>query len=138
MPNFKEFIGLKYKNLGRDYSGVDCYGSIKLIYKDKLDIELPDFTELLYEEDWYREHNHILDNIWDDWVEVQYPYNIYDVLLFYSYELKTIVNHIGILVEEGEFLHIGSKYSSRVDQLNDHWKARLYKVLRHKRMIGNA
>jgi len=136
--NFNEYINLPYKNLGRDKLGVDCYGLIKLPYKDKLGIDLPDFTELLYEEGWYRKENHILENIWDDWVEVQYPYKIYDILLFYSYELKTVVNHIGILIGEGKFLHISSKYSSRVDRLEQYWKSRLYKVLRHKRMISNA
>ena len=136
--NFKEYIGLPYKNLGRDRLGIDCYGSIYLIYKEKLGIELPDFTELLYDIEWYREHNHILENVWDDWEEVISPYKIYDVLLFYSFELKSIVNHIGILIEEDKFLHISSKYSSKVDRLNDYWESRLYKVLRYKRMIINA
>jgi len=136
--NFKEYVNLSYKNLGRDKVGCDCYGMIYLIYKEKLGIELPDFTELLYDKDWYQTENHILENIWDDWEEVILPYKIYDALLFYSYELKTIVNHIGILIGEDKFLHISSKYSSKVDRLNDYWKSRLYKALRYKRMVINA
>jgi cell wall-associated NlpC family hydrolase len=136
--NLKEYINLPYKNIGRDKSGVDCYGLVKVIYEDKLNINLPDFTELLYDKDWYKTQNHIIDNIWEDWVEVTQPYKIWDALLFYSFELKTIVNHIGIMIDEGKFLHISSKYPSRVDRLTDYWESRLYKVLRHKRMIPNG
>ena len=138
MSNFKDFIGIPYKNLGREKSGCDCYGIVKLIFKEKRDILLPDFTELLYDKDWYKEHNHILDNIWDSWVEVVYPYQVYDLLLFYSFELKSVVNHLGLVIDDDKFLHISSKYSSKVDKLNDYWKSRLYKALRYKKDGMNA
>jgi len=133
MTNFKEYIGLQYKNLGRNKAGIDCYGLPWLIYFEKRGIELPDFTELLYDKDWYKTKNHILENIYDRWEEVCSPYKLYDLFLFYKSSTSEIVNHIGICTGDEKFIHISSRYSSMESQLDDYWKNRLYKVLRYKK-----
>ena len=72
MINFSKYINLPYKNLGRSFDGVDCYGLIWLIYKGELGIELPDFTELCYSQRWYKEKKDsiITENIDRRWVSV--------------------------------------------------------------------
>jgi len=38
-----DYIGLPYRVNGRDRSGVDCYGLILLVARDRLGVELPDW-----------------------------------------------------------------------------------------------
>ena len=127
---FDKYIGLKYKNLGRSFDGVDCFGLICLIYAEERNTILPDFTELRYSQDWYKEENHILDNIWTDWKEINSQYKIYDGLLFYNSSQKIVVNHIGIYIGNDKFLHIQENQTSMISRLDKFWTSKLYKGLR--------
>lgn len=132
MVNFNSFIGLPYKHLGRSKAGVDCMGLIWIIYKERLNITLPDFTDLKYEKDWYKKNeNHILENIPDNWIKIEPPYRRYDVLIFYL-GTKTIANHTAMWLgnEDDKFIHIHENITSRIDRLNNYWKSRLYGGMR--------
>ena len=110
--NFNEFIGLEYKHQGRG-PRFDCYGLYKHIFKVKRDIELPNFL-LDYSIDWFKHgKNYIEENLWDVWEEVQYPFKIYDALLFY-YGSSKIANHIGMWIAEDKVLHIPENSTSLV------------------------
>lgn len=41
--NFEKYFSIPYKKYGRDYSGCDCYGFVRLILKEEKGIELPFF-----------------------------------------------------------------------------------------------
>jgi cell wall-associated NlpC family hydrolase len=43
--DLSSFVGLPYKDMGRDYSGVDCWGLVFLVYRDALDIAIPSYAE---------------------------------------------------------------------------------------------
>jgi len=128
--NFSKYIGLPYKNLGRDFDGVDCYGILFLIFKEERNIILPDFTELKYDKDWYKSENHIIDNIYN-WEVVNPPYKVFDGLIFYGGCNNTVANHIGMMINDNSFIHISDKYSSKVDRLSDYWIYRIYKGMRY-------
>ena len=46
--NFEKYINLPYKHKGRDFSGIDCWGLVYLVYKEEKNILIPNFTELQY------------------------------------------------------------------------------------------
>ena len=130
--NFSEYINIPYKNLGRSKEGCDCFGIIWLVFKEKRNIILPDFTDLKYTNEWYRQHeNHILENLWDVWGVVNEPYKVYDGIIFYHEKMK-VANHIGMIIDDGKFIHVSQKFPSRVDKLNPYWRSRIYKVMRYK------
>ena len=128
--NFSKYINLSYRNLGRDFDGVDCWGLIWIVFKNVRNILLPDFTDLQYSKDWYLTKDHIIDSIDDTWMEIDPPYNIYDVIIFYSKNSK-VANHIGMMISDDKYIHISEKYSSRVDTLNEYWTSRIYKGMRY-------
>ena len=41
----RKYMKLEFKPHGRDWDGVDCYGLLRLIYREQLDIELPSYDE---------------------------------------------------------------------------------------------
>ena len=137
MAQFDRYIGLPYQNLGRSFSGVDCFGLVYIVYNE-LGITLPDFTELQYPQDWYKNsENYILDNIWGDWVEVNPPYQIFDALLFYNSSRRVVVNHIGVYINDDKFLHIMEGATSQISRLTGYWESKLYKGLRSKSVQSN-
>ena len=38
-----DYVGIPYVPCGRDWQGVDCYGLLKLVYRDEYNIDLPDW-----------------------------------------------------------------------------------------------
>jgi len=127
--NFGKFIGIPYKHQGYSFSGCDCWGLLRLIYKECRDIELPTFTEYLQQ--WYKQgENHIQDNIQNvRCAKVDPPYKLYDGILFYR---KTIVTHIGMYIGNNKFIHVLEKSDSRVDKIEGYWKDRLYGSWRYE------
>jgi len=123
-----KYIGLPYKNLGRDFSGVDCYGLFWLIYKEKRGILLPDFTELLYDKKWYKTENHIVDNIDELWTKVS-MYKKYDAILFFN--SGNVANHIGTYIDDDKFIHITENSTSMISRLDGYWSSKIYEVIRY-------
>ena len=131
LDKLDKYINLPYKNVGRDFNGVDCFGLVYLIYKNELNIELPDFTNLMYSKNWFKEgKNIIVENVWDKWYEVDKTEQT-DLLLFYTNYKKRVVNHIGLYIGNDKFIHILETYSSKIDRLDGRWNKLLYKILRY-------
>ncbi len=132
---YTKYIGLKYKNLGRDFDGVDCYGLLYLFYKNELNIILPDFAALNYEKEWYRrKEDHILNNIGNTWIKVDRPYKVYDGLVFFL-GTKNVANHIALYVGKNQILHIYENITSRIDILDSSWESKLYGIMRYSNFL---
>ncbi len=123
MRNIRPFLGIPYKHMGRTYSGADCYGLIILFYRDALGIILADINEE-YMEDWsFKGHkNYFLENYHKQFEKVTIP-RIYDIVLFQNH--KGIVNHGGITLGYGKFIHL-CKDGTLVDSYNrPGWQKRI-------------
>lgn len=134
MINFSKYINLPYKNLGRSFDGVDCYGLIWLIYKGELGIELPDFTELCYSQQWYKEKEDsiITENIDRRWVSVVPPFKKFDGVIFYKHPKSEMANHVGMMIDSNKFIHIRENSTSEISELNsNYWKSRFYGGMRY-------
>ena len=62
LHDFNKYIGIPYKNQGRGWDGVDCWGLYYLIFKTELNIELPDFSNLAYCSEWYKKGQNIFED----------------------------------------------------------------------------
>ena len=131
--NFSKYIGLKYKHLGKDFSGVDCFGIVWLIFKEERGILLPDFTTLNYSPGLRSSDKELIKNVIDgdkSFKKVKPPYKIFDCPIFLDSCTMTFANHIGIFISDNEFIHIREDTTSMVSKLDDYYKSKLYTVIR--------
>lgn len=97
LKGWRKYLGIPYKHLGRDYSGLDCYGLLMLYAKEFLGVELDDWW---YEENWANKgQNYFSENYQPVAFKVDVPKK-HDVILICSDLSVRVPNHVGILVEE--------------------------------------
>lgn len=110
-----KYFGIPHRHLGRDLSGLDCWGLIKMIYAD-IGIEVFDLKD--YDEQWaMRGGNYFIENYYEDWVWHTAPVFL-DVLLFRN--CKGIPSHAGIYLSKGKFIHSARKAGVAIAKLKDY------------------
>jgi hypothetical protein len=119
--NYNKYIGLPYKDNGRDIDGIDCWGLVRLYYKEELNIDLPSYVD---------EYNGPSDtNVTraislykDSWNKTTTP-AAGDVVLFNIYGEPA---HVGVYVGDNKFLHCREGRDSVVESLASvKWNKRL-------------
>lgn len=123
-----KYLGIPHKHLGRDLSGLDCWGLVKMVYAD-YGIEVFDLTD--YEHQWAMTgDNFFVEHYYEDWVWHTAPIFL-DVLLFRN--CKGIPAHAGIYLSKGKFIHSMDKAGVVLGKLKD-WLPRLEGVYRNKKL----
>ncbi len=120
MKESLKYIGLAFKDGGRDAKGLDCWGLVTLYYQNELGVILPDVGVSAYDQEAIGlNYKQIAAN----WVQVDEPQP--NCLCTFRNHLKfpDITNHVGVYVGDGKFLHIlelGSVLGKLID-----WNKRL-------------
>lgn len=92
---YEKYLGIPYRHLGRDRSGIDCYGLLLLYFKEEFNIELLDWW---YESDWSKKGaNYFIERSSMMSQRTQTP-SKHDVVLFYTDIKNKVTNHAGIVV----------------------------------------
>lgn len=95
-----------FKDHGRDLSGLDCWGLVRLVYLQELNIVLPEFAEISPSD--LRRVAHMIDGAKDseEWSSVDRP-NLepFDVVVMSQY--GGIRNaHVGLITNAGKLMHV--------------------------------
>ncbi len=124
-----DYIGIPYKERGRGFDGVDCWGLVCLMYAD-MDIDVPSYL-----------HEYITSSDIDSvatainknkthWRKVEAP-DVGDVLVF---NIMGFPCHVGVYVGQGDFIHSFRGTAVCVERLNSiSWTRRLSEVYRWQR-----
>lgn len=125
------FIGLSYRDHGRDAAGVDCWGLVVIVYREVLGIDLPGYDEGYVTTEERHQIAALIDGhrqSWP-WTRQEEP-AAFDIALF---RRGRHTSHVGIVVASGRMLHIpcdGDR--SRVEDWRcGHWMPRLIGFYRH-------
>jgi hypothetical protein len=125
--NFEKYVGIPYLKKGRDIEGLDCYGLVRLIYKNELNIDLPSFTS-----DYSAGDNERIEELIaqykEGWEEVQEPV-VGDIIVF---KVMGQEAHVGLIVSPGYFIHCRENQDSAIESLNSHkWNRRITGFFRY-------
>ena len=109
-----KYIGIPFKEHGRDFSGVDCWGLVRLIYKNEYDITLPSFVEEYSTTDDTPRLEELIAQYREGWEPITAP-EPGAVILF---RLLGSESHIAVAINDHQFIHVSENSYSAIESVN--------------------
>jgi len=114
---FSQFIGIPFVDKGHTVDGADCYGLIRLIYKESKAIDIPEFSSSC--KDTKRIFADYLKQISEHWYSVT-DLQAYDVIaMAYDVNHPRIVQHFAVYIGNGMIIHSLDGVGSFIAKLSD-------------------
>jgi sulfur carrier protein ThiS len=133
-----KYIGIPFKDGGRDSNGVDCWGLVRLVYKNEFNINLPSFSNEYSTTSDVERLEELINQYREGWTETKEPKEG-SIVLFRMMGRGT---HVGVLVNTTQFLHVNEDSTSTIENISSHrWKDRIlgfYNYSAEKYAILNA
>jgi len=128
---WNNYIRIPFQEKGRDAAGCDCWGLVKLIYKNELNIELPGYEEI-YETT--NDHLILSKTIKNErnahWINPENPKE-FDVIIV---NMRGVPMHVGIVTKHQHMIHcakdVGTAHE-RTDSMR--WRNRIIGYARYER-----
>lgn len=104
---FDRFVGIPYRDRGRDQDGCDCWGLVRLVYRDLLGIELPSYHDRYVTAADRAALASLIAGEMDDWRQIESgTENTFDCVLMREGKFP---RHVGLVVAPGLVLHVESE-----------------------------
>ena len=109
----EKYLGIRYKRGGNSTQGFDCSGFVKQIYSEIFGIDLPHQSS-------EQNRSSILTPVSSDELKTG------DLVFFSAGRNRKGINHVGIYLADGKFIHSARTKGVAISSLEDsHWKARM-------------
>jgi hypothetical protein len=114
----KEYLGTPYRKGGVSKKGMDCSGFARMVYDRLLGLDLPHRSgDQFQSSELQKIDRHELQT---------------GDLVFFANKKKKRINHVGVYLSDGQFIHASSSEGIIVSSLNDkYWKKRFVGSKRH-------
>lgn len=132
MIEFNQYVGLPFRDKGRDRDGLDCWGLLRLVYAEQAGVDLPSYAEDYATAADTRALADMIAGRLLPWREVsEEAVKPLDGLLMCHGGME---RHIGVVVRRGLVLHIGLEIpTSRIEHYGSlRLKRRVSRFLRHE------
>lgn len=120
-----KYIGLPFEPFGRDESGLDCWGLVRLFYRNEFNVELPDLNGY----DSVKDHKAISGLVETEkpkWEKAQPEFG--HVIVF---NMAGRPVHVGVVIDTLRMLHIQTGKNSCLERFTSpRWKNRIEGVYR--------
>jgi len=129
--DIKKYIGIPFKDGGRDFSGLDCWGLVRLVWHEERGILMPDmgdeYSSAFERGDVCGLFGKYTAQDWNVDVTDEERREL-DVLVFTIGGLEI---HAGLWVGDGEMLHVMQGMATAVERYDTFkWQRRLSRILR--------
>jgi hypothetical protein len=118
---WNDYIGIPYLEKGREKDGLDCWGLVRLVYKEQYNIDIPSFVDEYESYD----SKHISELIAigkENWTKVTEP-TIGDVILL---RINGLFMHVGVVVSPNQFIHVREGQDAVIERFDTGiWKHRV-------------
>ena len=125
-----KYIGIPYVDKGRDFSGVDCYGLIYLIYRTEFNIPLPHYLDAYPSaNDKWAASKAVSKGLTEGWEKVKIP-QFGDMLIL---NILGRPWHCGMMISLTRFIHAPIHHLVSMERLNNPiWTQRINGFYRYK------
>lgn len=113
------YVGIPFRDGGRDAGGLDCWGLVRLVHARELGIELPAYGEI-GARDLARIARTIAARKDDGWVIVDRPRSFDVVLMRSGRSGGTLCVHVGLMANARRLIHVERGAATAVVPLT-HW-----------------
>lgn len=125
MIDWNKYIGIPFKENGRDLKGLDCYGLVWIIHKLELGIDLPgyngEYFSSLYDHDGIE--NLIARETMGRWKK-QTAAEPFSTVVF---RIRRRFSHVGLVIEKSSFIHSLVGCSVCIEDFDDLlWRNKVY------------
>ena len=99
-----KYVGLQFKDHGRSFEGVDCWGLVQLAMREEQKIELPDYGEISALDLQKVAGMIAKESVIDPWINVL-PWLVmpFDVVVMHRRHNPI---HVGIMTSGSEIMHV--------------------------------
>jgi cell wall-associated NlpC family hydrolase len=111
MKDYSKYLAIPYKERGRDFKGVDCWGLVRLFLLNEFKIEIGNFNQ--YSVANLEEVKQVAEIEKKNWITVQSP-EVGDVA---EIQMTKRGWHVGVIVHPGLILHISNDRFSEMSTL---------------------
>jgi cell wall-associated NlpC family hydrolase len=128
-----DYIGLPFYSGGREKSGLDCWGLIRLVYKEQFNIDLPIYDGMDGEKSEAREIAACIHEYKSAWLEVERGSEQEgDIIIL---RINGWPMHIGVVFKKGSMLHIMKGMNAVLEKYTSpKWEKRIFAFVRHKEL----
>jgi cell wall-associated NlpC family hydrolase len=130
-----EYVGLPYRDGGRGKDGCDCWGLVRLVYREKAGILLPSYSDLYHTAEDDVSNAALISGHLEPWVEIgECLVKPLDCLLM---KMAGIECHIGVVQKPGYVLHTGLlMLVSRIESYHSiRLNKRVSRFMRHEALV---
>lgn len=124
MPNrdLSKLIGIPFADGGRDLSGCDCWGLVRLVFA-AYDIEVQDYKIGCFDT---AQINEQVDKARAEWVRIDRPQEPCLMVMRTNSDLPLFCNHLGVYVGDGRMIHTFQKRNSVIERINNgYWNRKV-------------
>jgi len=126
--NLTDYMLVPYLNRGRTKTGLDCWGLVRMIYRDELGIYLGNLDGYSDSENEEEVGNVIVSESSDNWIETTSPKPLDVVVL----RLASKPCHVGVVIGGGDFIHALRGRGVTVGRLSGVlWRNRIHAFYRY-------
>lgn len=130
---FSEYVGIPFKEGGRDRNGIDCYGLPRLIYKELKNIELYDSDKEKLDGEYFLKYHHL---IYRPWISVSaLEMKPFDLIVFDVWN-DSLPSHTGIYIGNNKFIHSMRNLGVVISKLDKQWSNKIFNVWRHEELVN--
>lgn len=129
------YLSIPHKHLGRDFTGCDCFGLIRLFYQEEFKIQLPDYQD--YQQDWHLSDAKYIIRSYSKagFKKVKDQPRYGDVLLLNE---AGYPKHLGVVIEGGSFLHTLISGTCCHSYMQREYLGKIHSVYRYKKGLPSC
>ncbi len=129
-----KYIGIPYKDKGRDLDGLDCWGLLWMIYREQLNIEVPSYINQYNSSTNFKPLARLISCEVNPWQEIErHNEQVGDAVLLRLFGYPV---HVGVIIQPRKMIHVFRGTNTCIQSIYGMvWNLRIVGIFRHQSLF---